>query len=151
VTLAPRGLRHLAAPGKVTQCTVDRSSSPKGDSKPFTRAAILPNRARRTRRQFAGTTHGFARRLFRAVRDRTVEVRECPDAGTAEPPQCLHGRRINDRPRTTPGHETRFPPPNCLQDWGGLQGTAGDFMGRTWQQIARRDPSDHRKSSAITS
>src|SRR4029453_19681530 len=45
------------------------------------------------------------------------------------------------------GGETRVPSPECLHDWGGLQGTAGDSRGRTWQQIARRVEPDPRKSS----
>src|SRR4029450_8804192 len=43
------------------------------------------------------------------------------------------------------GGETRVPSPECLHDWGGLQGTAGDSRGRTWQQIARWVEPDPRK------
>jgi hypothetical protein len=59
--------------------------------------------------------------------------------------------RTPDRRVESVGERSDSPSPKCLQDWGGLQGTAGDSRGRTWQQIARRVEPDLWKSCAITS
>ena len=98
-----------------------------------------------------GTTSGHVHDLCRAVRDRTVEARECPNAGAAEPHQRVHTRRIKHRRPIIGLAARRGPSPKCLHDWGGLHGTAGDSRGLetgTWQRIDGGNP---RKSFAITS
>ena len=82
--------------------------------------------------------------------------RKCPARGPLRPllalvPVKTLRARVGSRRQCPSLGVWKVPPsPQCLPDWGGLQGTAEGSRGRTWQHIARRVEADPRKSFAIT-